>query len=149
MKALNIRPRRTVRVCLFTNEENGSRGGEAYAAMHKSETHVLAIETDGGVNTPTGFGLTTKTPGGLERAREITKLLELELKEGGGGADVGPIGAATGCPTMGLNNDMSVYWNIHHTPGDTFDKIDPKALQKCIAAMTVMAYSIAELPERV
>ena len=145
LKQLNLRPRRTVRVCLFTNEENGSRGGQAYAEVHKSEKHVLAIETDGGVDTPTGFGLSTKTPGGLERAREITKLLELELKEGGGGADVGPIGTATGCPTMGLLNDMSLYWNIHHTPADTFDKISPKALQKCIAAMAVMVYSAAEL----
>ncbi|MBB6048489.1 M20/M25/M40 family metallo-hydrolase [Armatimonas rosea] len=145
LKALNIRPRRTVRVCLFTNEENGSQGGKAYAEAHKSERHVLAIETDGGVDTPTGFGLTTKTPGGLERAREVTKLLGLELKEGGGGADIGPIGTATGCPTMGLLNDMSVYWNIHHTPADTFDKINPKALQKCIAAVAVMAYSAAEL----
>ena len=148
LKALNIWPRRTVRVCLFTNEENGSRGGDAYAAAHKTEKHVLAIETDGGVDTPTGFGLTTKTSGGLERAREVTELLKLELKEGGGGADIGPIGTATGCPTMGLLNDMSLYWNIHHTPADTFDKIDKKALQQCIAAMTVMAYSAAEHPER-
>ena len=144
LKALNIRPRRTVRVCLFTNEENGSRGGEAYAAAHKTEKHVLAIETDGGVDTPIGFGLSTKTPGGMARAREITEQLKLELKEGGGGADIGPIGTATGCPTMGLLNDMSLYWNIHHTPADTFDKIDLKALQKCIAAVAVMAYSAAE-----
>jgi carboxypeptidase Q len=144
LKALNIRPRRTVRVCLFTNEENGSRGGEAYAAAHKTEKHVLAIESDGGVDTPIGFGLSTKTPGGMARAREITEQLKLELKEGGGGADIGPIGTATGCPTMGLLNDMSLYWNIHHTPADTFDKIDLKALQKCIAAVAVMAYSAAE-----
>ena len=149
LKVLGIRPRRTVRVCLFTNEENGTQGALAYAAAHKSETHVLAVEADGGVDTPTGFGLSTKTPGGMERVREITKLLELELKEGGGGADIGPIATATGCPTMGLLNDMSLYWNIHHTPADTFDKINPKSLQKCCAAMAVMAYSAAELEERV
>jgi carboxypeptidase Q len=148
LKVLNLRPRRTVRVCLFTNEENGTRGGQAYAAAHKTEKHVLAIESDGGVDTPTGFGLSTKTPGGMARARAITERLKLELKEGGGGADIGPIGTATGCPTMGLLNDMSLYWNIHHTPADTFDKIDLKALQKCIAAMAVMAYAAAEHLER-
>ncbi|WP_309712487.1 M20/M25/M40 family metallo-hydrolase [Armatimonas sp.] len=148
LKVRGIRPRRTVRVCLFTNEENGGRGGDAYAATHKSEKHVLAIETDGGVDTPIGFGLSTKTPDGMERAREITERLKLELKDGGGGADIGPIGTATGCPTMGLLNDMSLYWNIHHTPADTFDKIDKKALQQCIAAMAGMACAVAELNEK-
>lgn len=148
LKALGIRPRRTVRVCLFTNEENGTRGAVAYAEAHKGEKHILAIEADGGVDTPTGFGLTTKTPGGRERAKAVTDFLGLELKESGGGADIGPLATATGCPTMGLLNDMSLYWNIHHTPADTFDKIELKKLQQCIAAMAVMAYSVAEHPER-
>lgn len=152
MKQLGLRPRRTVRVCLFTNEENGTRGGNAYRDMHKSEPHILAYEADAGVGAPTGFGLSTKTPGGLERARELAKLLEPlgagEVREGGGGVDIGPIGE-TGVPTMGLNNDMSLYWNIHHTPADTFDKVDLKALQKCVAATAVMIYGIADHPERV
>lgn len=152
MKQLDLRPRRTVRLCLFTNEENGTRGGNAYRDQHKGETHVLGFEADGGVGAPIGFGLTTKTPGGLERARELARLLEPlgagDVKEGGGGADVGPLGE-TGVPTMGLLNDMSLYWNIHHTPADTFDKIDLKALQKCVAAVAVMIYGIADHPERV
>lgn len=153
MKTLELRPRRTVRVVLFTNEENGTRGGLGYRDAHRAEapSHVVAIESDAGVAAPEGFGLTTKTPGGLERARIIGKLLEPigagKIVEGGGGVDIGPLGEL-GVPTMGLNVDMGLYWSIHHTPADTMDKVDPPSLARCVAAMAVMAYSAAEIPER-
>ena len=140
MKVLNLRPRRTVRLVLFTNEENGTAGGKAYAQAHGSENHVLAIEADSGVGDPLGFGLTTKTPGGLERAQSLSSLGVGLVTAGGGGADIGPLGEK-GVPTAGLKNDMSLYWNIHHTPADTFDKIDPKSLARCTAALAAFAYS--------
>lgn len=154
LKTLDLRPRRTVRVVLFTNEENGLRGGNGYAKAHAAEAsrHVLAVESDAGVTQPLGFGLSTKTPGGLARAQALlTPLLEPlgagKISDGGGGADIGPMGAL-GVPTAGLNVDMHLYWSIHHTPADTIDKVKPEELAKCVAAMATLAYVAAEQPER-
>jgi carboxypeptidase Q len=151
MKTLGLIPRRTVRVVLFTNEENGTRGGLDYRDKHARETHIAALEVDGGVGMPRGFGLSTKTPGGLERLRGIARPLAPigadTITDGGGGTDIGPLGE-TGVPTLGLSNDMSVYWQVHHTPADTMDKIDPVALARCVAAVAALTYGIAESRER-
>ena len=95
MKKLNLRPRRTVRVVLFTNEENGGRGGLAYRDQHRAELakHVMMLESDGGVFRPLGFGFT-----GSDAARETVKAIATLLtrhrrradQPGGGGADIGP-----------------------------------------------------------
>jgi carboxypeptidase Q len=152
LKVLNLRPRRTVRVVLWTNEENGLRGGLAYRDQHENEldNHVLAIETDAGVFKPSGFGFS-----GSEEALAIVKqvgtlLEEIEagdIKEGGGGADIGPI-MREGVPGMGLNVDGSRYFWYHHTEADMLDKLDPHELNLCIAALAVMAYVIADMPQR-
>ena len=148
MKVLNLRPKRTVRLVLFTNEENGTAGGKAYAAAHGTEPHVLAVEADAGAGEPLGFGLSTKTPGGLERAQALSALGIGPVTAGGGGADIGALGER-GVPTAGLKNDMSLYWNIHHTPADTFEKIDPKALARCTASLAVFVYAAAEGEEKI
>ncbi len=151
MKKLGLRPRRTVRVVLWTNEENGLRGGTGYRDRHRDELdrHVLAIESDAGVFEPEGFGIT-----GADEAYEIVKqvgaLLERigagTIRRGGGGADIGPI-MREGVPGMGLNVDGTKYFWYHHTEADTIDKLDPREVALCVAAMAVMAYVVAELPE--
>jgi carboxypeptidase Q len=149
MKALGLRPRRTVRVVLWTNEENGLRGGTQYAEDHAAENHVLAMESDGGVFKPSGFGFT-----GSDRAfaivSEVGRLLERigsgSVQRGGGGADIGPL-MRTGVPGMGLNVDGTRYFWYHHTDADTLDKLDPDEVALCVATMAVMAYVVADLQE--
>jgi len=153
MKKLNLRPRRTVRVVLWTNEENGGRGGTAYRDQHRAELakHVLMLESDGGVFRPQGFGFT-----GSDAARETVKTIATllsgiaadQISPGGGGADIGPSMQEGHVPGMSLDVDGSKYFLIHHTPADTVDKIDPVEMAKCAAAVAVMAYVVADLPQR-
>jgi len=146
---LGLRPRRTIRVVGWTNEENGTRGGRQYAADHAGERHVLAIESDGGVFAPLGFGF-----GGSDAAYEIVKEIGTLLEgvgagavtRGGGGADIGPL-METGVPGMGLEVDGTRYFWYHHSDADTLDKLDPDELARCVAALAVMAYVVADLPE--
>lgn len=149
LKKLGLTPRRTIRVVGWTNEENGSRGGEAYKDAHKQEKHQLAIESDGGVFSPLGFGFT-----GSAESRAVVEAIGALLKPinagtigaSGGGADIGPI-MTTGVPGMGLNVDGSRYFWFHHTDGDTPDKLDPAEVQRCVAVMAVMAYIAADIEQ--
>jgi len=149
LKRLGLTPRRTIRVVGWVNEENGTRGGLAYRDAHKDEVHALAIESDGGVFAPSGFGFS-----GSDSARAIIKqvgslLVRIgagKIGASGGGADIGPI-VATGVPSMSLDVDGTRYFWFHHTPADTPDKLNPLDMQKCVAAFAVMAYIIADLPE--
>jgi carboxypeptidase Q len=151
MKDLGLRPRRTVRVALWTNEENGLRGGNAYRDEHLNELddHVLAIESDSGVFKPSGFGF-TGSDAAYEIVRQVGRLLDRidagQVTRGGGGADIGPI-MALGVPGMGLSVDGSRYFWYHHTEADTIDKLDPDEVARSVAAMAVMAYVVADLPE--
>jgi carboxypeptidase Q len=152
MKKLGLRPRRTVRVVLWTNEENGGRGGEAYRDAHRRELrqHVLMVESDNGVFRPIAFGFT-----GSDRARQTITTIATLLKgigvdhigPTGGGADIEPSMEAGGIPGMSLEVDGE-YFMIHHTPADTVDKIDPVEMAKCAAAIAVMAYVVADMPQR-
>lgn len=153
MKKLNLRPRRTVRVVLWTNEENGGRGGQAYRDQHRQELnqHVMMMESDGGVFRPLGFGFT-----GNDTARDTVRAVATllagiaadQISPGGGGADIGPSVQEARIPAMSLEVDGSKYFLIHHTPADTIDKIDPVEMAKCAAAVAVMAYVVADLPQR-
>jgi carboxypeptidase Q len=154
LKSLKLRPRRTIRVVLFTNEENGVRGGNGYRDAHKAEVgkHVLAIESDIGVFSPTGFGLSEKaSPQARADFVEIAKLLfgirADRIDPDGEGTDIGPM-MREGVTGASLNVDASHYFDIHHTQADTFDKVSPQELAACVAAMTVMAYVVADMPER-
>jgi carboxypeptidase Q len=153
MKKLNLRPRRTVRVVLWTNEENGGRGGIAYRDQHRAElaSHVLMMESDNGVFRPLGFGFT----GSDAARRTVTAIATLlsglaasDVVAGGDGADITPTVRAGRIPGMSLEVDTSQYFQIHHTQADTVDKIDPVEMAKCAAAVTVMAYVVADLPFR-
>jgi len=152
LKELGLQPRRTVRVVMWTNEENGLRGGNAYRDAHMDELddHVLAMESDSGVFKPNGFGF-TGSPEAYAIVQEIGKLLERiesgTITKGGGGADIGPI-MREGVPGMGLSVDGSKYFWYHHTNADTMDKLDPHEFNLAVATMAVMAYVVADLPEK-
>ncbi|MFN2512450.1 MAG: M28 family metallopeptidase [Pyrinomonadaceae bacterium] len=153
LKELGLRPRRTIRVVLYTNEENGLRGGNAYRDAHRSELskHILAIESDSGVYRPQGFGLAaTAPPQARANLQEIARLLTGidadRIAANGGGADIGPI-MREGVVGASFNVDSSRYFDIHHTHADTLDKIDPRNLALCVATMAVMAYTVADMPE--
>src|SRR5919202_1457102 len=153
MKKVNLRPRRTVRVVLWTNEENGGRGGLAYRDQHRAELAkpVLMMESDGGVFRPLGFGMTAN-----EKARDTVRAIATllsgiaadQVNAGGGGADISPSTQEAHIPSMSLDVDGAKYFLIHHTPADTIDKIDPVEMAKCAAAVAVMAYVVADLPQR-
>jgi carboxypeptidase Q len=152
MKELDLRPRRTLRVVFWMNEENGLRGGNGYAEQHAAEAanHMVAIESDGGAGRPTGFGLTCDAAD-LPRVQALGALLRGlgcgSVKAGGGGADVGPL-RKLAVPTMSLNQDSHWYFDYHHTPADTPDKVDPHELALNVAALSVMSYALAEMEPR-
>ena len=152
LKELGLRPRRTIRAVLYTNEENGLRGGTAYLEAHRAELakHILAIESDSGTYRPEGFGLAAAaSPQARADLEEIAKLLggirASRIAPNGGGADIGPLMRA-GVIGASLDVDGTHYFDIHHTPADTLDKIDPQDLALCVAAMAVMAYTVADMP---
>jgi carboxypeptidase Q len=155
LKRLDLRPRRTIRVVLWTNEENGSRGATAYATTHKADRHVMAMESDSGVARPLGIGAGASDSLKAEKvratAREIQALLKgigIEfVREGGGAADIGPLVAA-GVPSVGLVVDDTRYFDVHHTPADTMDKINRNDLTLNVAAAAVIAYIVADMPAR-
>ncbi len=152
MKRLGLRPRRTVRVVAWTNEENGARGGGAYRDAHEAELarHVVAIESDGGVFRPLGFGF-SGSDSALAIVRQVGRLLAGigagAITRGGGGTDIEAV-MERGVPGMGLNDDGSRYFWYHHSEADTVDKLDPAEMGQCVAAMAVMAYVLADLPQQ-
>ena len=150
LKELGLKPRRTIRVVLWTNEENGLRGGNAYRDAHRAEIpkHVLAIESDSGVYRPEGFGLAATAPLQVRsNMQEIAKLLlgigADQIAEDGGGADIGPM-MREGVVGASLDVDGAHYFDTHHTQADTLDKVNPRELALCVATMAVMAYVVAD-----
>jgi carboxypeptidase Q len=153
MKKLGIRPKRTVRVVLFTNEENGTRGGTGYRDAHAKEAanHILALESDSGVFAPARLGFS-----GPESARKmITDIGTLlspigmqDIASGGGGADIGPIGQLGKVPMMAYSGDSTKYFTIHHTPADTVDRIEPGEVSRAAAAIATVVYVVADMPQK-
>jgi len=147
---LGLKPKRTIRVVLFTNEENGSRGGKAYREMigDQIKNHVAAIEMDGGAEKLTGYGMDKRV---LDRLKVVEKLLAPlgadKFTEGGGGADIGPL-LHDGVPGLAPITGGGHYFDWHHTQSDTVDKINPQELREHVGAMAVMAFILADMPER-
>lgn len=144
-----VAPRRTVRVVLFMNEENGLRGGRAYAEKHAAELpkHVAALEMDSGGGRPLGVVLKAGE-GGEALVRPWLKPLEAlgagRLLPGeAGGADISPLIPAR-VPFVGVRVDSSRYFDVHHTEADTLDKVDPQALAQSTAAVAWVAWALAE-----
>lgn len=150
LKALGITPRRTIRVVLWTNEENGGRGGAGYRDAHADELakHFAAIESDNGIFTPRGFRF-QGSAAGARRAALIASLTGLvgarTIAPGEGEADVGPI-LERGVPGFALDVDPSKYFWYHHTQADMLTVVNETDLRKSVGAMAILAYALAELP---
>ena len=152
MKNLGLRPRRTVRVVLWTNEENGGRGGQAYRDTHRAELarHVMMLEADSGLFRPVSFAVTANDTA-TATVRAIASLLaNIEAQTvtpGGGGSDIGPSVAAASIPAVSYEGTGD-YFLLHHTNADTVDKIAPVDVSRAAAAIAVVTYVIADLPQR-
>ncbi len=150
IKRLGLKPRRTVRVVAWTNEENGSRGANGYRDAHRAEAdkHMLAMESDNGVFKPFGLGVTAGE-GGLAMAADIASLFKSfgadSVANGGVDADTGPLNAL-GVPTMSPLVDGTKYFWYHHSSADTMDKLSPREIAECVALMAVTAYIVADMP---
>jgi len=155
LKAMAVRPRRTIRVVLFTDEEVRSSGADAYAKSHAHEMAQVqaALETDLGCFPSNGFGFT----GPSETRRMVQQLSDVlkpygasKLGHAGPGVDVRPL-SAEGVPALLLWFDdewcMRDYFAFHHTAADTFDKIDPKMMQQNLQVLAAMTYMLADIPE--
>jgi carboxypeptidase Q len=152
MKKLGLRPRRTVRVVLFTNEENGLRGGLDYRDRYRSElaNHVLMLESDEGILNPSTLGF-SGSDAARRRIEAIGTLLEPvgmnRIGPAAGGADIGPSVQAANIASMSVEGEGN-YFLLHHTPADTVDKIDPKDMTRAAAAIAVVAYVVGDMDER-
>jgi Zn-dependent M28 family amino/carboxypeptidase len=173
IKQLGLKPRRTLRVVLWTDEEQGGSGSTAYHQWVGDAIidHVAAIEMDGGAERPVGFGLGILRPapeGGdpemirepgqwppaddaLAKMQEIGRLLDGfgagEMTLGGGGADIAPL-MRDGVPGLGLRTVGEHYFDWHHTDADTIDKVDPQDFRQAVAMLAVVGYVLADMPDR-
>jgi len=152
LKQLRLRPKRTIRVIAWMNEENGLMGGRTYLNDHKADiaNHFAAIEADLGAGHPFGFYASGK-PEILTLLQPLAVILQTQ---GAGvtrsaeetGSDIGPLGAA-GVPTFAPIQDSRTYFNYHHTAADTLDKVNPKELQENCAVVAALAYTLASMPQ--
>jgi carboxypeptidase Q len=141
-------PARTIRVIAFANEEQGLYGGKAYAEKHASDVarHQIAAESDFGAGRIYAFATSAPAHAKAAEARIAQALAPLGIEhtpgKGGPGPDLGPF-VEKGMAWANLRQDGSDYFDLHHTPDDTFDKIDPKAIAQNVAAFAVFAYLAA------
>jgi hypothetical protein len=145
-KAIGYRPKRTIRAVMYMNEENGLRGGLKYAelAEKNQEKHIAAIESDRGGFTPRGFSMSA-TDAERDRVKSWRPLLEpyglSDFGQEGGGADIGPL-AKLNVALIGFIPDSQRYFDYHHTPEDTFDKVNKRELEMGAASMAALVYLI-------
>ena len=150
---LHLRPKRTLRVIAWMNEENGLAGGKTYALDHAKEiaNHFAAMETDGGAGHPLGINFGSK-PEMKSLLDPVAKILQdsgagiLSFSEHSGGADVGPL-TKLGVPGFSPMQDNRTYFHYHHTAADTLDKIVPRELAENAAIVAVTAYALANLEQ--
>ncbi|PSL48842.1 PA domain-containing protein [Chitinophaga niastensis] len=146
-KGAGIRPQHTLRVVLFANEENGTRGGTKYAAVAKArnEKHILALESDGGGFTPRGFS-STMDAGKKAKMMSWRPLFEpygiYDFEDEGGGTDVGQLNAALGTPMAELSPDSQRYFDIHHAANDVFEAVNKRELELGAFGMAGFLYLV-------
>jgi Zn-dependent M28 family amino/carboxypeptidase len=153
IRQLKLKPKRTIRVIAYMNEENGSVGGRTYGEEQGGNMakHFAAIESDLGASHPVGFLFSGKTEA-LSFFAPISNILRgqgagiAQLQPGGVGADIGPL-TQGGVPSFAPYFDTRTYFNYHHTEADTFDKIDPKELAEGGSVMAVLAFGLANLEQ--
>jgi hypothetical protein len=145
LKAIGYQPKHTIRVVLFTDEENGGRGAKAYSAeaKTKNEKHIFALESDGGGFTPRGFSF----KGTESQMASVKQWLPLfvpygvtEFNTGGAGADVEPLNESTGAMASELIPDSQRYFDIHHSAGDVFEKVNKRELELGAINMAALIY---------
>jgi len=147
LKAIGYRPKRTLRVVLFSNEENGLRGGNKYAdeAKSKNEKHVFALESDNGGFQPRGFEL-GMTPAQMSKARLWLPLFfpygVYEFIQGGGGADVSPLGRTMKTAIGELRPDSQHYFDVHHARNDVFENVQRRELELGALNMAALIYLV-------
>jgi carboxypeptidase Q len=151
LQKLHLRPRRTLRVIAWMDEETGGSGSQAYAKNHFSQfpNHVACIESDSGAGHPLGFDV--KMPAAAaELLRPVTSVLRsfgataIQPSAYPPGADIALMSEA-GVPALGLLQDGRTYFHYHHTAADTLDKVVPSELRENAAAMAVMGYALASI----
>ncbi len=148
LKALGLKPKRTIRAVMFMNEENGLRGGTRYAEVAKSEQKkfIMALESDAGGFTPRGFAFSANSE---QKAKILSwKPLfapygALEFNEGGGGADIGPL-RPLGTALIGLNPDSQRYMDLHHAKTDVFEAVSERELNLGAVVMTAMVWLVSQ-----
>ena len=146
LKALNIKPKRTIRAVMYMNEENGLRGGRKYAeeALANKENHIAALESDAGGFTPRGFSIEATRNKVTEIARWQALLAPYGLNNiaaGGGGADIGPL-KNDKIALIGFRPDSQRYFEVHHAASDTFDRVNQRELELGGASMAALVYLI-------
>lgn len=146
-KKLGIKPKRTIRVVMFMNEENGLRGGRKYAevaATEKDKKFIFALESDAGGFTPRAFGFTAEAAV-LAKLRNWAPLFKpygvYEFSDGGGGADIGPL-RPLGTTLSGLRPDSQRYFDHHHAANDTFEMVSKRELELGAINMVLLLYVV-------
>jgi hypothetical protein len=152
IQKLHLKPKRTIRVIAWMNEENGSAGSKQYAKDHEKEwsNHFAAMEADGGAGHPVGINIKGK----FEIKRLLAPVLAVLQESGAGGtnfaehigADIEPMEKA-GVPAFSPIQDSRFYFNYHHTAADTLDKVVPKELAENSAVVAVTAYALANMEQ--
>jgi Zn-dependent M28 family amino/carboxypeptidase len=149
IQQLHYKPKRTLRVIAWVDEESGGRGRAAYSTAHGAEfgDHVAAIESDFGAAHPLGFSAKI-SPEAAEFLRPVQEILQsfgastIKIIQTSPGSDISAM-AQAGIPALGIMQDGRTYFNYHHSAADTLDKIEPQALRENGAAMVVMGYALA------
>jgi Zn-dependent M28 family amino/carboxypeptidase len=152
IQKLHLKPKRTIRVIAWMNEENGLAGSKQYAKDHETEwaNHFAAMETDGGADHPLGINIK-----GKPEVKKILAPVAAILQQSGAGvlnlvehcgADIKPLEEA-GVPSFSPIQDSRFYFNYHHTAADTLDKIVPKELAENSAVVAVLAYALANMEQ--
>jgi Zn-dependent M28 family amino/carboxypeptidase len=147
---MGLKPKNTIRMVLYMNEENGNRGGNTYAenAKTKGENHICAIESDRGGFSPRGFSI-DGTDSQLVAVSSWQELLEPYglhyFKKGYGGVDIGPLKKKENCVNenlflMGLYPDSQRYFDYHHSADDVFENVNQRELELGGASMAAMVY---------
>jgi hypothetical protein len=153
LQRLRLRPLRTLRVIAWMDEENGGGGHDAYAKGHEAEIahHVAAIESDAGAGHPLGYSMKL-SPAAITALQPLVEILRpvgctvFRATSHSPGSDIDPLVEA-GVPGIGIIQDGRKYFDYHHTAADTLDKVDPQDLRENAAAMAVMGYALAAMPD--
>lgn len=153
LQSLHLRPKRTLRVIAWMDEERDGRGHDTYAAEHRNEFghYAAALESDSGAGHPLGFDV-SMSAAALNQLRPVAEALRpiganlLQMVANSPEADIAAM-SQQGVPALGLLQDTRTYFRYHHTAADTLDKIDPRQLKECGAAMAVMTYALAEMSD--